>query len=622
VLIPDYPRQPALTGTYPLLGDGKITAGYPHTVDWVVDNLPGSLAVDIETYGFDRDALRIKCVTLSTPRAVCVLDPRAGQDAELLRYALANARQLIFHNAPYDVPSLARNGLMTLADVRKVLDTLVYARAAWPLKTVGKKLEDLAERLLGLTSTKIKELFRAQGLTIPQGYERMDIDVPAYLMGAGKDGLVTARILAPVKMAAIWQQTDDHPFAGQGLSKDEARAELEKHQIVNRVFLLRTIRGLAVDFEQVDRYVAKNGAAMHDVERELAQFGIDPGNASHLTAYLDRLGAIPATYPRTPKNKQPSGTADNLETLGHPVARRFVHLKQLTKVQGYMEKALLLADEHGRVHPEVQVLKAETGRSSMVGLELHQFPPDARGVIRLDDGGTSTDWSQQEPVIALNVAGDVPQLLEYESGRSDMYEAIARFASIKRSPAKVVLLASMFGKGLEGLSTDLGLDPGPFVPADRRTAEFRNVPIGTLMPQFAAAKALQGKVFESIPHTAEMMIRLKNIAKQHRKIITVNGRVLPIGMAFGRVRAHKGMNSFCQGSAADQYMDTIVEAYHQDIHEGIYLGLHDELITATSIAHDIRKIMEKPSERLIRLSGRVPVFRTDQKDLGIRWAAA
>jgi len=36
-------------------------------------------------------------------------------------------------------------------------------------------------------------------------------------MGAGKDGLVTARILAPVKMAAIWQQTDDHPFAGQGL---------------------------------------------------------------------------------------------------------------------------------------------------------------------------------------------------------------------------------------------------------------------------------------------------------------------------------------------------------------------------------------------------------------------
>jgi DNA polymerase-1 len=49
--------------------------------------------------------------------------------------------------------------------------------------------------------------------------------------------------------------------------------------------------------------------------------------------------------------------------------------------------------------------------------------------------------------------------------------------------------------------------------------------------------------------------------------------------------------------------------------------MHDEIVCSTDAAHDVRKIMEQPPERLIQIAGRVPVLRTDKADLGERWAA-
>jgi hypothetical protein len=54
----------------------------------------------------------------------------------------------------------------------------------------------------------------------------------------------------------------------------------------------------------------------------------------------------------------------------------------------------------------------------------------------------------------------------------------------------------------------------------------------------------------------------------------------------------------------------------------VYLLMHDEIVCDAEAAHDIRKIMETPPERLVMMAGRTPVLRTDMAHLGERWAAA
>jgi hypothetical protein len=53
--------------------------------------------------------------------------------------------------------------------------------------------------------------------------------------------------------------------------------------------------------------------------------------------------------------------------------------------------------------------------------------------------------------------------------------------------------------------------------------------------------------------------------------------------------------------------------------DGLYICMHDENVVAAEVAHDVRRIMERPPQRLIELSGRVPKLRTDAAYLGDRW---
>jgi len=65
--------------------------------------------------------------------------------------------------------------------------------------------------------------------------------------------------------------------------------------------------------------------------------------------------------------------------------------------------------------------------------------------------------------------------------------------------------------------------------------------------------------------------------------------------------------------------ESIVAVDEAGLADGIYLSVHDELVVSESIAHDVRRIMQTPPERLIELSGRVPKLRTDAALLGDRW---
>lgn len=621
--------EPAQLGTYPHPGipGATFTAGTRYTTAVALRWLNGPaqpLAVDIETYGLGVDMLRIKCVTIATEAEALILDPRSPADAFLIRDLLAWAPVLFMHIAYADAPSLARNRLMDPRAVWKVVDTALFARIHHPGETVPKTLEACAQRYLGIPSGKITDVFKALGYSKADGYRILDIDSPAYLHGAAADGIVTARIAMPAYRAAIDRLTTGHPFVSWGLSRTEAAEEVEKHQIVNRWALGRAITGLKVDFDYLEQYRAQNGAQRAAGEAELRAAGIAPGNGNQLATVLGQLGALPVDHPRTPTGKV-STKAENLEALKHPLARTFLAVKQMTKIEDdYLQKCVDMADENGRIHPITKILQAAHGRSGMADPPIHQFPGPARGIVVFDDEeGGSIDWSQQEPRIMINAAGDAEALRGYEERGEKLYTAISEYGQIPYDDSKVVLLAGMYGEGRRKLSADLGLAPDPWIE--------ESVGWGGKVFKahwgYQAAKDMQDAAFAAIPRSREFLKKLTGIARTQRQIFTVNGRILdiPMGPANPELglpagpQTHKGPNFFICGSALDEWTDAMVACVRAGISDGVYFGMHDELVVTKSIMHDVKRIMETPSERFCRIAGRRPVIRTDMAVLGERW---
>lgn len=246
----------------------------------------------------------------------------------------------------------------------------------------------------------------------------------------------------------------------------------------------------------------------------------------------------------------------------------------------------------------MNLLKAVTGRMSIGDPPLQQYPGDARGILLADEGDslTSLDWSQIEPVIAANFARDHDMLAGYESGK-DFYEGITEWVDVDRKMAKKTLLAQLYGEGITRLAADLG------VTKDQ-------------------AYELQDRIFETLPGTAQLIQRVKTRAKRHRLVMTMSGRILPIPSFEGDVAAYKAVNYLIQGSAYDVLAEALVKIENSGLGDAVYLAMHDELVVSTDAAQDVQKIMEDPPERLCELSGRVPILRTDRKDLGERWAVA
>ena len=298
-------------------------------------------------------------------------------------------------------------------------------------------------------------------------------------------------------------------------------------------------------------------------------------------------------------------------------------ISQLEKLDGYLQKCVDMAGVDGRIHPTTAVLKAAHGRDSMADPPLHQFPGPARGIVLFDEDGTSTDYSQQEPRVGLNLAGDIgPPLLGYEQQGIKIYQGIADYADLRMTQAKVVYLAGTYGNGLAALSASLGLPPDPWLP---ETIGYGGK-VWEARWGYQAAKDVQEAVFSAIPVFKRFMDSSKRIARDHQLAYTMAGRIVPIPSGWFRgkysVQAHKWINYWCSGSANDEMSHVIVEGRRAGFGHLLWFGMHDELLHATRVSGEVKQLMETPSERFCRLAGRRPVIRTDSKRLGERWDVA
>lgn len=673
-------------GTFPLPGftGATYTVGHDAVLSYPWHEMPGTISCDIETAGkAGRARLDVKGVTFGTDRHSLIIDPRVPEQFKLIRDITRSGRRIVFHNSPFDVPIMYAVGLLELDSIDFVYDTLIYARLAEPDERTSKDLRNASNRHLGLKlEDPMPRILKNLGISKERWFADFDLDTPNYLFMAATDAILTSRLRPVVRADAYSRITEDHPFTMHGVTGAEADELVEREQILNRDSLRRTCVGFRADTEYADEYKRKNRDMITANAATLEQNGIRPGVSADLTGWLDEEGLIPEDYPRTPKTKIPSGRADDLKRLDHELARVFVAHKQTEKIdKDYLAKVLFDAALDGRIHPTVNLLGAATGRMSMAGPPIQQFPEDARPIIIAEDyeevlslnqtyygnpkhdvydretkdekvvcncgtdmrGFASIDWSQIEPVLAANVAGDLEVLAGYENGTSDLYTDVAQFAHVARKTAKVIVLAQLYGEGILKLAKDLGLiTPGE---AAKITTEFKRrkkhnkecapeqrIPMSQVaiaeelgILGFVEAVEIRNKVFGPLPKTYEYMGLLRNIGNQYRKIPTLSGRIVPIpsGWYDGEwsVQTHKAINYTFQGGAYDVLADSLLRINKAGLRDAVYFPMHDELIVDAQAAHDIRRIMETPPERLVHLIGRTPVLRTDMAHIGERWYA-
>jgi DNA polymerase-1 len=656
VLYTDTPARIQSPGTWPFAP--AVRAVYTVGRDFIqpamaqIFSRTTDISVDIETYGLEENSRRIKSVSFGDEISAVVMDPRDPLQNSLIRKTFQHCTSLTLHNSPFDMPSLYLNGLIELADVQKTIDTLIWCRLAAPGMRVPKSLEMACDRYIFTgPGGELARAFKALGLSKKEGFLKFDLDRLIYLQGAASDPLMTHRLKPVVMAAALKRITRDHPFGARGVTGSEAEALLWREQRINRVLLARACRGYKVDFEYLDQYRGENALEMAEAEEALIAAGIRPGVNQDLAKALMSTGAITEDHPRTaPTKTYPNGQIKMdqkaIEQISHPLARKFLFHKEKTHVdKDYIQKTVDLSID-GLVHPVTNMLLADTGRMSMGSPPIHQFSGPARGIILADDereGMSSVDLSQGEPVTVANAARDFSVLEGYESGRTDLYSGLGIVAGMLppgttkadceadrygkgliRSQLKEALLAQLYGQGPKLLTAKLGLDPGPYGPPSDWEIEVRGFDPNKQYPKYAEAFRLRAAVFSAMPKTAEFVKTLKRLSTRHKKMMTISGRVLDIPMIKREngwaVEAHKGVNYFCQGGQYDLIADAMIRMIDAGLGDAIYFTMHDEIVCATSAAHDIQKIMEQPAERLtFWAGGRVPILRSDRADLGKRW---
>lgn len=557
----------------------------------------GRVAVDIETAGLDELAFKVKVVIIATQLRSCVLDASDPRHRAAAQEAIGAAKELIFHNSAFDVPPLVTAGIISLDDIAKVYDTLIYSRMAFTGEMDRHALGELEKKFLAkslrtMTKDNLAEWGKVNRLSKSKVFEVAQYSDPVYAMYAGWDGVLTSLVLEPVRAAARRQLTD-HPFGRYGADAVQAEYLMEREQRVNRIMLRRSARGIRIDDERVTSEQDEMRVRMLGFAEQLAEFGItDATNRNQLATALEDAGAFDEDYPRTAKTGRPSTQAKHLEAITHPAAVAFKAYDDTRRLFTYLENARLVAARtDGRIHPQVNVLKARTGRSSYGNPALQQYTAAARQTLMADEGDAlvSIDWASIEPVTAGNIAGDTDLISRFEAGEK-LYNVVSSTSGISYKKAKVVVLAMMYAQSARSLARNLGIE-------------------------VAEAQALQAKVAEAMPRTDRFVRWAAAWSEEFGKTWTMSGRIIDVDPEYG----YKGSNFVVQSSAYDVLSESIVAVDEAGLADGLYLSVHDELVVSEEVAGDVRRIMEKPPERLIELSGRVPKLRTDAALLGDRW---
>lgn len=304
-------------------------------------------------------------------------------------------------------------------------------------------------------------------------------------------------------------------------------------------------------------------------------------------------------------------------TVGSPDARAWtaVTLAESGDVEVYADKARALARQHvycvttssGTFTYFDGTMFSVTG-NSVNNPPLQQFSEDARPIIAADgdDGLWSVDWSSIEPVILSNMAGDVDFITPFNNG-GDLYIPLARRAGLippsvsdedaashpGRKKAKQMLLACMYGQGMRSLSEGMGISVDE-------------------------AYQIQAGLRNAMHVTWNFMDSITANTRRTGFSWTIWGRMMDERLP-DEIKTHVAVNHFCQGSAADVLMDTLLRLDDAGVGHRMKMLIHDEIVCGEKDVEMVKHVMSTPPQALLERAKITPILRVDAQEMGQHW---
>jgi len=512
----------------------------------------------------------------------------------------SSKREVIFHNALYDVGWLRREGV----DVKgKILDTMFAApivdenRYSYSLDALGqtycgeKKDESLLQdAALAWGINPKAEMYKLHSKYVgPYGEQ---------------DAALTLKLYEKLKLELREQNL-------------EPIYEMECKLIP--LLLEMRWRGVRVD-EQKAADVSKNLSLQEqklqiEIKRKYGEDVNLWANAS-LQKIFDKNNLA---YPRTEKG-MPSFQRQWLESHEHELPQMIVRARKLNKARTtFIDKMISEHAVDGRIHAEAHPLRSDaggtvSGRFSYSNPNLQQVPardPELGTMIRslfIPEEGCQWglfDYSQQEPRLTVHYAnrmgliGAKDAVTAYRDKNADFHQIVADMANIPRKQAKNLNLGLSYGMGKQKLIKELGLGD-------------------------TEAQALLTKYHEKVPFIRGLQDQCARVALDRGYIKTLAGRrchfdlwehkyedsmPLPLeearekyGDVLKRSYTYKALNRLIQGSAADMTKLAMLGLWeegivpHVQVHDEVDISIEDE-----EQAAKVSRIMENCVELAVPL---------------------
>lgn len=525
------------------------------------------LGLDVETSALRDDGPRqfgtdftVRLIQFGSEDAAWVLnlaDP-AQRDAAV-RVLADPARRFVTHT-PYDV--LAVWSVFGISLGQRVIDTHLLSKLVNPDERAGHGLKQLSSRHLDDGLAKAEEALhrrmwaaapasqRNGGALARWGWNHLPADDEDYVVYAGLDTIYARRLL-PVLTGRC------APFAH--LIRAESWLAAQASGI--------TIRGLQLDQPYTRALLAtleaEHAAAEAVITARLGCRGASPRFAAWLDEQTRQAGISGLARTETGQLQVTDATLTAL--LGEHHAVLPAHVEEMARQRLVMSKTanlianlrgfLAAADPAGRVHPQVNTLRAKTARMSITAPALQtlkKHDPRLRRCFRADPGHVliSCDFSQVEIRVAAALSGD-PALLETIGSGTDIHDATARliygpgFTPEQRTIAKRATFGAIYGGGARALAAQTGASED-------------------------AAREVISRWKNAYPGVAAYGRRMAELPE----ITTASGRRIPADPG----RPYASANYAIQSTARDLLVAAIYTLVTEQKVGGLWLFVHDEII--------------------------------------------
>ena len=524
--------------------------------EWL-ESQEGPVAVDTETTGLDifSDGFSVRTIQAGVGLEAWVIPVSELSLSASDVGRMLEGRDLLFHNAAYDVLAIRRVFGIEL-DWDRITDTMIMAAVRDPRSRKeggkGKSLEDLtrsyideevADGVKGSMSLMSKET----GLKKGDLFASIDTYNETYLRYAGMDVVLT-HVLWKVLTAELEKLERLVPKFNPGLVRYE-------HE-VSRVCAEMEWNGFTVDVEYTQKLADRLQEDQEVFEWfALDQFGVDSVNSTDQVAEAImengyRLNELTASG----KYKVDKHILAELADDGLLLAEYVMAAKSAKKKRtSWVEKFLDGRDKHNRVHANIRTLAARTARMSITGIPAQTLPSSDWEIRRCfipSEGSVivSCDYQAQELRVLAALSGDKNMIRAF-SEDADLHQMTADASGVARKVGKTVNFAYVYGSGAGNIASTCNIS----VPK--------------------AKEVIRG--FErTYPGVKKLSEKLQSEAKKNGYVVTPTGRVLPVDSE----RPYAALNYLIQSTSRDITASALLRLDEAGFTPYLRLPIHDEVV--------------------------------------------